>query len=244
MDEHVPVSVLTHPHWRVNFRPESYQEQLIPSLKDCFEVVESSRVSLRGWDYPHLSLRDNERGVGLNWAGSWVEFEGHIEFWRFYQSGQFIHLFSVREATECGWKEKLESETRWHLSYMKNMDWAKVPGYINIINFLYSITEIFEFMARLCQKGIYKGNVTVTIQLKGIRGFLLTVGLPRSWHGFYAAGDNILGRSWTLQSDLLVSDSANQSLDAAVWFYERFGWLDPSRDILKRDQAEFISKQR
>src|ERR671931_2326189 len=95
----LPVPVLDFPHWRVNIRPVIYQEELIPSLAKCFETVEQTKVRLRGWDYPHLSTKNNQRCQGVNWAGSWSNFMGHNEYWRFYQSGQFIHLFSIREFT-------------------------------------------------------------------------------------------------------------------------------------------------
>jgi len=61
----LPVPVLQHPHWRVNFRPAVYEDNLIPTLAKCFEIIEKNRVSLRGWDFPHLSRRDEERGRPL-----------------------------------------------------------------------------------------------------------------------------------------------------------------------------------
>ena len=39
----LPVPVLEHPHWRVNIRPNDYQEQLIPSLGKCLEIIEVDR---------------------------------------------------------------------------------------------------------------------------------------------------------------------------------------------------------
>lgn len=48
-------------HWRVNARPlQPIAERL--SLGDCLRVVEAARVSIRGWDYPHISHRQDEQG--------------------------------------------------------------------------------------------------------------------------------------------------------------------------------------
>ena len=235
----LPVPVLDFPHWRVNIRPNTYQEELIPSLSRCFEIVEQTKVRLRGWDYPHLSTRDNQRCQGVNWVGSWSNFQGHNEYWRFYQSGQFIHLFSIRESTENSFRSHLEKTSRAH-HYFREPDWSSVKGFVSVLNFFYTVTEIFEFGARLCQKELYRGDVQIRIDLKGIKGFMLMVDPDRSWHACYQASENHLGKTWTVRSDVLIGESANKSLDAIVWFFERFGWLNPPIEGLRSDQEQFL----
>jgi len=239
-DISLPVPVLEHPYWRVNIRPNEYQEQLIPNLSKCLEIVEKTKLSLRGWDYPHLSNRSTERSFGKNWVASWSNFMGHCEYWRFYQSAQFLHLFSVREVTMSGWRKKLEQDMRSHLDYMKNISWEDVPGFLSINNFIYSATEIFEFAARLSQSQIYMGLVTITIEIKGVKDFVLTADWDRAWHNYYSAGENNLGHSWNIKSDELVSNSSEHALTAIVWFFERFGWLSPSVEVLRQDQENFL----
>jgi len=89
----LPVPVFNAPYWRVNFRPNLYSDELIPSLGKCYEIIEKTKLSLRGWDYPHLSRRDTQKGQGANWVSSWSDFMGHNEYWRLYQSGQFFTSF-------------------------------------------------------------------------------------------------------------------------------------------------------
>ena len=130
----LPTPVLEYPHWRVNFRPNDYKEDLIPTLSKCFDTIEKNKLSLRGWDYPHLSRRDTEREQGNNWVASWSAFMGHYEYWRFYQSGQFIHLFSVRESTEGDFKEKIRSDMKSHRIFTDGeINWESVPGFFSII---------------------------------------------------------------------------------------------------------------
>ena len=236
----LPVPVLEGPYWRVNFRPDVFKEDFIPSLKQCFEIVEKNKLSLRGWDYPHLSNRENERAVGNNWVASWSDFWGHKEYWRLYQSGQFLHIFGVREATEPEWKQKLLQEMKGHLSFMKDVDWDRVPGFISFINLIYSMTEIFEFAARLCQAQVYSGVLNIDIKVKGIQGFVLAPEGGRTWHSYYAASENELGHTWSLQSDVLVAESAEKALDVIIWFFERFGWLSPSQEVIRSEQNKFL----
>jgi len=236
----LPVPVLSYPHWRVNFRPQDYIEETIPSLGQCFQIVEKNRVRLRGWDYPHLSYRENERGQGTNWVASWSSFRGHLEYWRFYQSAQFLHLFSVREATEEGWREKLQAQTASHLSHMQNINLDKVPGFISMLNFIFCVTEIIEFATRLCQAEVYKGEVKISIQLNKIKGFVLTTDWDRFWDEYCAAGEDVLGKTWTIGSGALIADSAQYSLNVVVWFFERFGWLNPSTEVLRKDIEDYL----
>ena len=236
----LPVPVLKAPYWRVNFRPKLYNDELIPSLGKCYEIIEKTKLSLRGWDYPHLSKRETQRGQGAKWVASWSDFMGHNEYWRLYQSGQFLHLFSVREAAEPEWRKKIESEMRSQLSYMDNVEWDKIPGFISIINFNYQITEIYEFAARLCEAQIYTGKVNIVIELKGIKEFVLAAPWDRAWHSYYAASEDILTLSKDYESDILIATSRDVSLKTIVWFFERFGWLSPSLDVIRHDQENFL----
>ncbi|MEW5912292.1 MAG: hypothetical protein AB1814_07035 [Thermodesulfobacteriota bacterium] len=235
----LPVPVLKYPHWRVNIRPAEYNNHLIPTLNECINVIEKTKVSLRGWNYPHLSHRREEQAFGGNWIASWSDFMGHNEYWRFYQSGQFVHLFSVREATEPGWRKEIEETMR---SHMRDREWSEVPGFISILNFIYTTTEIFEFAARLCETGIYAGIINISITLKDIRGFVLSAGWDRSRHEYYAADEESLKNSWPIKSDALVAESIDYSRSAIIWFFERFGWLSPPIEVIRRDQENLLKK--
>ena len=221
----LPVPVRKYSHWRVLLRPGVYAEERITTLKECWAVVEQNRVRLRGWDYPHVSSEDSERAHGPNWVASWSDFMERYEYWRLFQSGQFVQLFSVREATETAWREKLKQLTKGHLGYLKDVDLDGIPGHVHITNFLYSMTEIFEFAARLCQKGLYEGSLEVGVQLQGVKGFVLMTDWDRAWHSYYPASEDTIGRTWKLKADDLVADSSARSLEAILWFFERF-WLD------------------
>lgn len=242
MEDDLPHRIGELPHWRVNFRPDDYRLELISSLAECLKVVEKNVVRLRGWDYPHVSNQENELIFGANWAGSWTEFASRKEYWRMYQSGQFIHLFTTRESVP-EYKQRLMGVTRDHLRHLREIRWDQITGYINIQNTLYTLTEIFEFCARLCQAGLYKGTITVSVQLRQVKGTLLTTDWNRAWFNYYAAAEPTVGHVWKMRTDQLISESSAYSIRAAIWFFERFGWLDASSEQLKRDQEEFLNKR-
>jgi len=237
----MPVRVMDFPHWTVLFRPETYSAELIPSLTDCINLVEKARVQLRGWDFPHLSNRDTDRAQGSNWIGSWADFMGCIEYWRLYQSGQFAHVAAVREAVEGNWRQRLQQDTMSHLHHRTDIDWNAIPGYISLVNLIYNVTEYFEFAARICQAGVYRGGLDVSLELQGIKGFVLTTDWNRAWSDYRCATDDRLRKTWHLSTEILVAGSVEHSRKAIVWLCECFGWMAPNVEAIKKDQERLLS---
>jgi hypothetical protein len=244
MQAKLPVPVLKGPHWRVNFRPQVYKEELIPSLQRCVEIIEQTKLSIRGWDYPHFSRRDLERELGQNWIASWSDFRNRNEYWRFYQSGQFLHLFGIDE-TDPEWHAQLRGRAKSQVGWgeKKDLDWSQIPGFFSVLNFLYTFTEIFEFAARLCEKGVYESQISISVEIKGIRGFVLTHERNRAWMNYYCVTQDELSRAWEIEPKDLVAQSRQYSLVAVKWFFERFGWLNPSEEVLKNDQENFLARR-
>jgi hypothetical protein len=237
----MPVPVKDYPYWTVLFRPESYDAELIPTLTDCIKLVEKSRVQLRGWDFPHLSHREEDRSHGSSWVGSWANFMGGIEYWQLFQSGQFAHFAAVREAVKSSWRADLQEAAMSHLPSREDIDWDAVPGFISLVNLIYTVTEYFEFAARICQAGVYRGGLDFSLELTGIKGFVLTTDGDRAWSGYRPATDDSLRKTWRLSSEKLIAGSAEHSLKAIVWLCECFGWMSPNTEAIRRDQEKLIS---
>ncbi len=240
----LPVPVKDYPYWTVLYRPDTYSIERIPSLSECVKLVEKARVQLRGWDFPHLAMReDSSNGTirGSQWIGSWANFMGSIEYWQLFQSGQFVHFAAVRETTERQWRDKLQQQTISHLRHMRDVDWDTIPGYISLVNLVYTITEYFEFAARICQAGVYQGNIDITIGLHGAKGYLLTTDWDRMWTQYCPASSNDLDKSWQVSSEALLAGSAEHSLKAISWVCECFGWMSPNLEALGQDQQKLLS---
>lgn len=237
--EILPVPVLEYPHWRVTYRPSSYDENRIDALSECLEVVSKNRVKLRGWDFPHIPRRNDEFQYGSRWIASWSDFMGHLEYWRFYQSTQFLYLGSVREVTETEWSERIRQTQR----VIAKKDLSDSQGFLSITNFIYNVTEIFEFAARLAQASVYSDPVEIAIRLTGIRGFVLAADPDRAWHDAYAASESVLSYQKTLTPADLVATAAEAAVTCTVWFFERFGWLNPNVDVIRSDQQKLLTRR-
>ena len=136
-------------YWKVQFTPLKFNQLLIPDRKQLIDMVTNYRVKLRGWDYPHLSHwekpQSREVVIGKDYIEGGCDWNTQIEFWRFYQSGQFIHLFAMDE----DWWAEDAWVTRPDLKALKSGD------AFGTISAIYTVTEIFEFAHRMAKLGVY-----------------------------------------------------------------------------------------
>jgi hypothetical protein len=234
----LPVPVLEHPHWRVNFRPSAYDPTRLKTLAECLAVLQKTRVLLRGFDFPHIP-NASELVYGDTWIAGSTDFEGHVEYWRLYQSTQFLYLGAVREATQPEWGAKLRQDMKWKAG----VDIEGVPGFMSLTNVVYNVTEYFELAARLAQTEIYVDPVTITITIKGISGFMLAAEQYPFWVGRYIAREGELRYVETFSPADLISSAADHALHCTLWFFERFGWLKPSVDAIRADQQKLLTRQ-
>lgn len=224
------------PHWRVVIRPTVFVEDRIRTLGKCWNLMESSRVSLRGWDYPHVDSQN--RANGVDWIESWCKFRVHQEYWRLYQSGQFLHLFSFKEDLQ---RDKAEARARDDIQISSNF---QPSGYLDVVSTLWTITEIFEFAARLAEKEVLDASAIVQIGMIGVKNrVLFTWDADRVWWRLYAANQESLSNEWPVETSQLLAESSELALSAAEWFFERFQWTNPPRNILRNDQERLLKRR-
>jgi hypothetical protein len=207
-------------YWRVVVRPTRYVEKRIPTLSECRRHLEESTVRLRGWDYPHVKDVTN----GQNWIESsedWLH--GHIEYWRYYQTGQFVHHFAMTEDYE-------ESSKDLH-------------G-LDFINTLYRLTEIFEFAARLAARGLLSPGVDVRVELHNCEGRRLFSWDPgRFIERSHLSVTPTIEYKTTATDTELLGRGGEMAVDGTIHVLERFNWNDVPRDILAAEQAKFLERR-
>lgn len=214
----LPEKIAKLPHWRVTYRSSTYKKR-ITDPQVAFDLVRKSLVRLRGWDYPYVSEDRAEQVREQEYVASGCDWSGLIEYWRLYYSGQFIHLFSLRE----------------NFIY-------DTQGFIDITNTLYNIAEVIEFAARLCQKGIYQDSLQISIQIKNVKDFRLW-SKDRFWRGNHLATSNIIEKTIEVNAQDLLGQAASLTLDNTINVFKWFGWDNPPRDLLKNDLEKFLARR-
>lgn len=218
-------------YWRVNFRPTAALDAPL-SLPRCNEVVDRAKVSLRGWDYPHMSSRrDDETGHGPadQYYEHWIAWWAHHEFWRMYRSSQFLHYRGLKE----DWEDWASEQP------------ARRPpqGGISVLGVIWHWTEVFEFLFRLHENELYRDGARVDLSLENTAGRQLWINewnrmpfsyerrtdAPRIVHSFDLSPDD-LGRK---DHSFYLADLRD--------FFEHFDWT-PSDDILRSDQRRLLTR--
>lgn len=240
--EALPVPVLEHPRWRVVLRPDEFHADRIPTLSQCWDLVQKSTIRLRGWPYPVMLLDHSNRISGVNWVGFHSQFAGHIEYWRLYQSGQFVYLGTVREKTNVEWDAKLRKEAAHHFGRFAAPDLLPtVPGFLHIANTIYTVTEYLEFAGRMCENGLFDRSLSIAIELHDVKGFVLTADPMAAWWLDHQCTCSFLGRSWAVAATEMISNRTTLAVDALMWFFERFGWINATPETLRDIQQRFLA---
>ena len=224
-----------HGFWRVVIRPaEAFNQDLIPTLLECKEILEVSTVSLRGWDYPHTS--DLKIDFGTDWIQG--SYDGtvnplplpHIELWRFYQSGQFVHHFSCRE----DWGD-------WSWPSLPEKSGSPV---LSIWDCLFTLTEIFLFMQRLERRDVLPSGAQLSVKLVGMAGRRLinpsTEHAPSKVWGESTLNEICYSPNAFSSIDVLAS-ADRLAIEAAEWVFERFGCRVP-RSLLLAEQQRLLQR--
>lgn len=223
-------------YWRVNFQP--IVEEII-DLGKCREYVEQSSINLTGWDYPHIPNGNNETsGIDIdnNYYQEWIEVlsNGRLEFWKMFQSTQFIHYFGLLEDWNPG---------RYSSLWDNDIE-AKSGEMLGVTRTIYFITSVFQFLSRLGNNGLYKQGVEVNISLHNTKGRRLIVdhqarfpfSVPR-----ITDAESIITPSETYSFAEVTEDPNGLALKNIIYIFKRFGWDPPNVDVIKSDQENLIS---
>ncbi len=206
-------------YWHIVIRPIGYKKERIASLRQCKEIVQKSTVSLRGWNYPEHG--EEFISNGLDYVQSIVDWRNHIEFWRMYQSGQFVNFLAL-------WEE----------------DWTGIESgkYLEILNTLYSLTEFYEFASRLAEKELFSDGLTIRIDLnKTMNRKLFISAWGRTLHREYICNIDVLPHKLELSQEEILGKARELALKHTLWIFERFSWsAEHLPKLLKDDQDKFL----
>jgi hypothetical protein len=219
--------IRTRGYWRVVIRPATFEQKHIGSGSDLYRMVEKSSVRFQGWEYPHVD-RHRPPLRGADWVGQEIRWEQHLEVWRLFLSGQFVHLFAITD----DWRDQSNN-------WPANDDWAP-GGYLHAMDSVYQLTEIFEFAARLALRDAGASRMHVQIALRNLLGRRLVLGdrqIPVGAGNECARSD--WSRSWQgSQVDLIARPrelAALAAQDLIACFGEKM-----SLDILRLAQERII----
>lgn len=219
--------IKTRGYWRIIIRPVTFEDRRINTLAKCKELVRECSVQYRGWDYPHFDTNEGPTN-GLDCVEQSCGWLSHLEIWRYWQSGQFAHVFGL-------WEDWLELRTI-------GTDWEVSPGEtLSVLSAVYLCTEVYEFAARLTMADALGAECKITIELHNTMNRRLSMFNPaRDLSGEYRTALSSIPYSCQITAAKLVADPRSPALEHAAWIMERFNWEPFPRSIFRKDQENLI----
>jgi len=227
-------------YWRISFEPKSAETKL--QLKDCLDIVDKNSIHLRGWDYPHIPRRtgdDTAIETGENYKQAWLDWNEmhHKEFWRMYQSGQFIHYLALKE----DWIQDLVQNNMWEREAKQIAE----GGGLGITSTVYLLTEVYQFLSKLVSDGLYEKGIDISVSLNNTKNRGLFVDnfnrIPLSYQRKTNAPAIKYEQSYTKQE--ILTDPKELAFKAIVYIFERFSWDPPNVEVIKQDQENLLARK-
>lgn len=223
-------------YWRIEIRPTKFEKLRVPTLGETQKLVKSCIVSLRGWDYPHWN-QDTVQNME-DWVESWVDWEYFMEYWRFYQSAKFIHLFALHE-------DYMNMEEVLPRTYPPRPVHA---GYLGFDSTVLQMTEIFEFAARLANNGILGPKAFISVGMHNVRDYqLIALDQTRLHFGLFSNYIHASEQPIVIETEIpeqeLVTKPDEYALDYMINIFERFQWNNPPRQVFSEVQKKLRERR-
>jgi len=213
-------------YWSVIIRPNTFQEKRASEITALYPILQKTSVQFRGWDFPNLGIR-SPLHVDVDWVGQELDYGDIHEIWRFYQSGQFIHISSL----PIDWRD----QSSW---WPADKDW-KAGAFLGTGDVVFRFTEIFEFAARLALTEAGDEQMHIEIKLSGIKNRSLWADNPSRMPFFrkYTSMIEEFPYKVDMKRKDLIANPREHALKPAQELFRRFNW-DQSLDFLKGLQLE------
>lgn len=162
-------------YWRVEIRPTVYEATRLQDMQAMEKAINVASVSLRGRPYPAFRVDDLQKTYKGTWLEGQLDRDYFKEFWRLYQSAQWIHYLIALTA----WMPKAKLfRDRWPQP-------ADRAGFIHITDTLCTITEILRFAVGLAEQHLLDPDLYMSIQFCNTKGYALyesSFDSPFSWY--------------------------------------------------------------
>jgi hypothetical protein len=203
-------------YWKLIVHPVEYIDNRFERLGELINVVRDLKVSLRGWAFP-LYDTQNRPSYGQDYVEQSVDWSGFVEIWRYHQSGQFLALKGV-------WEDWRGEESRGLFSNPTKLEPMQS---IDLLNFIYTISEFFLFAQRLALNDKLTNSFQIAISLNNSENRkLISLDPRRLLFNNHVCQVKSLEFSKTFNTSQIASELESLIIESLVFFFDRFGWHD------------------
>jgi hypothetical protein len=214
-------------YWRVNLRSPVFQRARLRDKDYCWSVVYEAAVATEGWRYP--ILHDAPYDQGPDWIAGAANSSVFIEYWRLYQSGQFVRHLALRE----------DHMGRLGLFHPQLFVPREGKKFLAVTPSICMVTDIVEFAARLAYRGVLVPQALITIDLHKMAGRELVYMVPgrRLPNSFWFKDESVrLGGLYN--SEELIGRPREMAVELSIELFKRASW-DAPRSLVVDDQSRY-----
>ena len=208
-------AVKAKPHWSITVRPTQFQEARIESLDRAWSLIHSCRVALRERDFPHFYEHKSEEENDS--IGSWGHFEAQDGYWYMFRSGQFLERLTLYEDGLLR-LPIVGDAARLAFQRVRIPQDFKTQGYVEFHEIVETVTEVYEFAARLAAQNVLEPSAFISIELTSVKDYILSsAALPQffTWERFCPATAETITSTWEGPTSELLG-SANKLAQASI----------------------------
>jgi hypothetical protein len=201
------------------------------------DLLSKATVSLRGWPYPYYRPKPEELIYNGKWLEGWVDWEQYREYWRLYESGQWIHYANVHTA----------GIPREEIFRGRSPLPPQHAGYLPIRGeILFTLTEILHFAIGLGHGGVLDPKAFLSIELHNTKDYMLFESFERFFTNQYVnKSDMPITCELRLPTSELSATVDKIAMDMAIKVYSVFDWIPAKAAIrtLVEDQKKLIERR-
>lgn len=221
-------------YWQFIIRPSLFNESTISTLDICHQLIRENKVSLRGWDFPHYPDYSRECTNNVGFIECGIDWSYFVEYWRFYQSAQFVFLKGFWE----DWNEQAEELFTTNKKLKPNT-------VIDLLYLVYTLTECFEFAARLASRGILGNSCVIEVSLHNCKNRqLITLDPGRHLFATYTCNVDTIPYKIEIKSDEILRDPALLARKAMHFIFKLFNWMNVGINQFQKEQVELLKRRR
>jgi hypothetical protein len=219
------ITIKSRGYWEISFKPNA--PGTISSTNECINLIERSKVSLN-WTFPWIPKNQAEDDR-IYPADGFIQVASEIgsrkEFWRLYQSEQFVDFKALPE-------DWYDIDNRFSTVAQQYPSGTSLTFYTSAV---YLITEVYTFLERLMESKLYKEGVEVSLILHRAANRTLRVDNHERRHDFLIPKTTIaptiqLGGNYSVED--ILENSTTIATEMVLKLFDAFGFSAPPDSIL------------
>lgn len=209
--------IISKPRWRVLIRPAEFKSARFRDLELCQYFMKSQAVrSTSRVPFPFVSYGDSPE-KGKDWVAEEIDGPNELERWNLFRSCQFLQYRAI--------------------------DFRHFSGHIHVLEILDTVTQAFEFAARLANHVVIQGATAITLELLDVDGLALM------WPADNFGRHNLApSNCWSQDQHVsairmiaaaeLTARKRELALDVVMEIFSKFSWQEPPREKFDAQQSE------